>query len=375
MKGEPMSSTGTPPGEQSTLIPVSEDPLCREASLTSLDTLITPEERFYVRNHFSQVPRQDAATWRLEVDGQVRRSLSLSFDDILAMPSQEAVITLECAGNSRAYLTPPAEGLTFSHGAVSTARWRGVPLAHVLERAGLEDSVREVVFQGADSGHEEEEGVSLEVPYGRSLSREVALGPGPLLDPLLAPLLAYEMNGRPLIPGHGYPLRLVVPGWYGMASVKWLVRISGSERPFNGFFQARRYVFITEGVEESPARPPVTTMKVKSLITHPRHGEVVPKGTYTIRGMAWSGEGKVERVEVSTQGGRGWQEARLVGEDLPGVWRQWEMPWDASRPGHFICMARATDSAGNTQPASIPWNFRGYANNSIHTIAVEVPGS
>lgn len=352
-------------GESSTLIPLSEDPFCRESSLTSLDSWITPTDRFYIRNHFSDVPSLDRSTWQLVVDGEVNQPLSLSFDDILAMPSKEIVMTMECAGNSRSYATPPAEGLAFRHGAVSTARWKGVSLSHLLDSAGLKGTAVEVVFEGADHGQEEEDGVAFDLNYRRSLTLDMARQSDILL--------AYEMNGEELTANHGFPLRLMVPKWYGMASVKWLTRINIVAQPFIGFFQHRRYVMINEGPEESLEREPVTALKVKSLIASPRHGEVVQPGSCTISGFAWSGEGDVKQVEVSVDGGRNWQNATLLGQADQNAWRQWELKWQASHPGHFIMMARATDSAGNIQPSTIPWNFRGYANNSIHTIAVEVP--
>jgi DMSO/TMAO reductase YedYZ molybdopterin-dependent catalytic subunit len=186
-------------------------------------------------------------------------------------------------------------------------------------------------------------------------------------------LLVYEMNGAVLTPDHGFPLRLLVPRWYGMASVKWLTRIQVLAQPFEGFFQTRRYVMIPQGPEQTLAREPVTVLKVKSLITSPRHGEVVPPGACTLQGFAWSGAGEVTRVDVSTDGGLSWQEATLQGASDPNAWRQWECLWQTPSPGHFICMVRATDATGNTQPPTIPWNFRGYANNAIHTIAIEVP--
>lgn len=351
----------------STLVSLSDDPLCRESTLSSLDTWITPTERFYIRNHFSDVPKLDRATWHLVVDGEVRHPLTLNFDDILTLPSHELVMTMECAGNSRSYVTPPAEGLAFRHGAVSTGRWKGVPVNTLLEQAGLKDTAAEVVFEGADHGQEEEDGIAFDLNYRRSLPLEKARHPDTLL--------AYEMNGEELTTDHGFPLRLVVPRWYGMASVKWLTRINVLAQPFDGFFQQRRYVMINEGPEDTPEREPVTGLKVKSLIANPRHGEVVQPGPSTIRGFAWSGDGEVTRVEVSSDGGSNWQDAALLAESVPNAWRQWEFVWEASQPGHFIFMARATDSKGNTQPNNIPWNFRGYANHAIHTIAVEVPTS
>ena len=358
-----MTTDSNAPG----LTTISEDPSVKESLITALDAPITPTERFYVRNHFTEVPQIDKKAWKLKVDGLVTQSLELTFDDILSMSSRESVVTLECAGNSRSYLTPPAEGIGFAHGAVSTATWKGVPLAHVLKKAGVSDNAVEVVFHGADTGEEEEDGVvySTELPYQRSLPLATAMRP--------ELLLAYEMNGEPLTPDHGFPLRLLVPRWYGMASVKWLTRIEVTDKPFDGFFQKRRYVFIDEGVEDMPARKPVTTLKVKSIITSPRHGEVIQPGGFLIKGFAWSGEGDVTSVEVTTDGGSNWSKATLLGDSNPDAWLAWEFPWTATKPGHFIFMARATDSSGNRQPRSVPWNFRGYANNGIHTLAVEVP--
>ncbi len=357
----------SPAVEQSTLQTVSTDPLCEECTLPSLDTLITPVEQFYVRSHFAQTPELSGPAWRLNIDGEVKQPLRLSLADLEAMPAKEQVATLECAGNSRSYVTPPVEGLAFRHGAVSTARWKGVSLALVLAKAGLKDSAREVVFEGADHGREEEEGVAFDLKYERGLPVSKAMHPDTLL--------AYQMNGEPLTPLHGYPLRLITPGWYAMASVKWLTHIRVSDQRFSGFFQARRYVVIQEGVESRIDREPVTLLKVKSIITSPRHGEVIQPGNLTIQGAAWSGAGPVEKVAVSTDGGRHWRNAKLIGESYPDAWRRWEFNWQPSEPGHFLVMAKATDSAGNTQPKAMAWNFRGYANNSFHTIAVEVPAA
>ena len=343
---------------------VSDEPFCTETPLTSLDSWVTPTELFYSRSHFPEMPSADQSSWRLDVGGAVLSPESLSYDDVRALPSVEAAVTLECAGNSRSYVAPPAEGLQFRHGAVGTAIWKGVRVADILAKADVREGAVEVLFEAADFGEEEEEGETLELSYARSLPLSKATDPGTMV--------VYEMNGGPLSPAHGYPLRLVVPGWYGMASVKWLSSIKVLEQPFEGFFQSRRYVHISEG-ETAPADQ-VGVIQVKSLITHPRHGEVVGPGSYTVRGFAWSGEGEVASVDVTTNGGHSWSQARLVGEMSQGAWRGWEFPWTASRPGHFILQARASDTSGNTQPPTIPWNFRGYANNSIHTIAVEVAG-
>ena len=349
-------------GEASHRRVVTESPDAREALLPSLDSWATPTERFYARSHFSDIPQGDAA-WRLIVDGEVDHPLNLSLQDLASMPARSMAATLECAGNSRSYMTPPAEGIGFLHGAVGNAEWTGVSLEDLLSRAGPRRGAVEVLCEGADVGEEEEEGETVEVRFARSLPLEKAMHRDTLV--------AYRMNREPLRPVHGYPLRLVVPGWYGMASVKWLRRLTLLAEPFEGFFQSRRYVYIPSG-EAQPRWEPVTSLKVKSLITMPRHGEVVRRGGYTVEGAAWSGEGPIARVELSIDGGESWREAELFGPEAPGAWRRWRLRWDAATSGHFVLMSRATDSAGNTQPIKVPWNFRGYANNSVHSIAVEV---
>lgn len=348
----------------SDLIPVSENPDCSEAPLRSLESWITPTSLFFKRSHFDNVPNIDASSWNLKVVGEVEQPLEISYKELISLPSRTSVVTLECAGNSRSYVTPPAEGLSFRHGAVGNAKWTGVPLHDVLSRAKPTKSAVEALFDGADSGMEEEYGLPLELDYSRSL---------PILEAMSErPLLAYQMNDEPLEPTHGYPVRLIVPGWYGMASVKWLKQINLIPEPYQGFFQSQRYINVKDGKSQTSWEP-VSSIQVKSLITNPDHGEVVQKGDFTIQGVAWSGHGTIEMIEVSIDGGRIWEEADLFGPESPGAWHHWKLTRTASSPGHFILMSRATDSAGYTQPHQIAWNFRGYANNSIHTIAIEVP--
>ena len=351
-------------GEASYPSTVSEDPEARETALPGLDSWITPTERFYVRSHFSKIPETDASAWRLRVDGEVERSTELSYEELTSLPARSVVAALECAGNSRSYVTPPAEGISFLHGAVGNAEWTGVPLSVLLSLAGPTPGAMEVLCEGADFGEEEEEGLKLELEYARSLPMTKAMAP--------ETLVAYRMNGELLQPVHGYPVRLIVPGWYGMASVKWLRRVTLLPSPYEGFFQSRRYVYIPSGEAQSKWEP-VTSLQVKSLITRPRHGEVVRRGEFTVHGVAWTGQNEITRLELSTDGGQSWREAELFGPQAAGAWRRWRFLWNATRPGHFVLMSRASDSAGNVQPSSIPWNFRGYANNSIHAIAVEVP--
>ena len=339
------------------------DPYCSETSLSALNSWITPTDQFYIRNHFSQVPQVDLASWRLSVEGDVNRPLSLSYNDLTSRPSKESPVILECAGNSRSKLTPPAEGLAFGHGAVGNAMWVGVPLTDLLDEAGVQDGATEMLAEGVDVGIEEEEGKPIRVNYQRSLPLAMTSASDVLVT--------YQMNGMPLTPAHGAPVRLIVPGWFGMASVKWLTRIEILSEPFKGFFQNRRYVFIEDGAT-NPSWNPVTTQRVKSLITHPQHGEVIVPGVYSISGKAWTGDGDVARVEISCDGGTTWRDANLGVEGTLGSWHSWDYRWNVTNSGHFILKARATDSNGATQTESIQWNFRGYANNSIHAIAVEV---
>ena len=346
------------------LITVSEVPLCQEADFTEMDSLITPTDGFYVRSHFSAVPDIDVSSWRLKVKGETANSIELTIGDIKSMPSRELLATMECAGNSRIYVNPPAEGLRFGHGAISTAQWRGVSLSEVLGKAGLLENATEVVFQGADIGQEIDDEVSFDLNYSRSLPLAKALDPDTLL--------VYEMNGSPLTASHGYPLRLLVPSWYGMASVKWLMEIDVTDKPFDGFFQSRRYVMVNQGKDVREEKEPVTTVKVKCLINTPTQGQIVKGSIITIEGLAWSGEGIIEKVELSCDGGVTWCSAHLGDDNGPHAWRKWKLACEPETTGHLILMARASDSAGNTQPESIRWNYRGYANNSIHSLSIQV---
>jgi DMSO/TMAO reductase YedYZ molybdopterin-dependent catalytic subunit len=350
--------------DQQPLNTKSEIPAAQETVLTALDTWITPTDRFYIRNHFTETPTLEPTSVELIIDGEVGSPLSLNYQEILKMPATESAVTLECAGNSRSYANPPAEGIQFEHGAVGNAVWKGVPLKDLLITAGLKPSATEILFTGADNGEEEEEGETLQVQYQRSLPVSEALRP--------LTLVAYEMNGESLSQSHGSPLRLIVPNWYGMASVKWLEKITAIVKPFDGFFQSRRYVHIGEGISHRTEWTPVERIQVKSLVTSPRHGHVIRSKEYSIQGVAWSGEGDIVKVEISTDGERTWSAADLQPNDTSAAWHQWTFPFCDFKPGHYIISARAYDDAGNTQPPSIPWNFRGYANNSIHSIAIEV---
>jgi sulfite oxidase len=344
------------------------DARCLEASLSSLEEEITPTKQFFIRSHFA-VPQINATTWRLEIDGEVERPLSLTLADLQELPHQDLTSVLECAGNGRVTVRPKAEGVLWGHGAVSTARWRGVSLRRVLESARVKPTAIEAVLEGADRGYEP--GVSEELGYAMSIVVGKALDGDTLL--------VDEMNGEPLPASHGFPVRAIVPGWYGMASVKWLTRIHFTAKPFQGYFRSRAYAYIREGDTSTSPKPPVTSVRVKSLVTWPREGQVLAPGPHRLRGVAWSGDAAILRVDVSTspEGGAGgvWRPARL----LPGAsrysWSHWELLCDLPHPGFYVVRARATDELGNTQPVQSEWNFRGVGTNSIHCVPVEVhPG-
>jgi DMSO/TMAO reductase YedYZ molybdopterin-dependent catalytic subunit len=330
-------------------------PLNCETPLPALTGgVVMPNARFYVRNHF-QIPDLDPATWRLQVGGLVERPLTLSLAQLRAMPSATTVVTLECAGNGRSSLEPPVSGEQWGVGAVSTAEWTGVPLTEVMERAGVRGTAREIVFRGADRG--EVEGRDGSVHFERSL----------LVDHLRSAgaLLAYAMNGDELPVHHGYPLRLVVPGWYAVASVKWLTEIELIDRLFDGHFQVDRYHIDGE---------PVTLQRVRSLIIEPRPGDAVEAGEIVIRGVAWSGAAPIARVEVRIDE-QPWQLATLVGERRPHSWQWWELPVRCETSGAITVQARATDLAGRTQPDQPQWNPLGYSNNVVHQRRVTVAPS
>jgi len=321
--------------------------------------VVMPNAHFYVRNHF-QIPKLDPATFRLTVGGLVERPLSFSLRDLHNMRSQTLIVTLECAGNGRTLFQPAIEGEKWNLGAVSTAEWTGVPLVEVLDRVGVRTGARDVVFRGADGGSVA--GHSGATRFERSLPLDHARDADPLL--------AYAMNGEPLPIQHGYPVRLVVPGWYAVASVKWLTEIDLVDQPFAGHFQADRYWYEWERDGEV-VREPVTLQRVRALITEPGPRQEARCGELVIRGVAWSGAAPIARVEVSIGGG-GWQEARLVSERKRHSWQWWELITQLQEPGLVTLRARATDLAGRTQPERAEWNRLGYGNNAIHQVPVRI---
>jgi DMSO/TMAO reductase YedYZ molybdopterin-dependent catalytic subunit len=324
---------------------------------------VTPIGLHYLLIHYD-IPELDAAAFALSVGGAVHRPLTLSLDDLKSRPRVTQRVTMECAGNGRAYLQPRPVSQPWLVDAVGTAEWTGTPLAPVLREAGLAGDAVDVVFTGADHGVER----GVEQDYQRSLSVAEALDGGAML--------AYEMNGVPLPPQHGFPLRLVAPGWYGMAHVKWLRDITVSTAAFTGFQQASAYV-----LRQTPdeAGTPVTKMAPRALLAPPgfpdfmSRARVVRSGDNRLIGRAWSGHGPIVRVEVTTDAGRTWQEAALEAGDGT-AWQRFELDWTAA-PGRYSLGARGTDAAGQVQPAEPAWTRGGFANNMIQSIDVMVlPG-
>jgi len=330
--------------------------------LEALHHDITPAGLHYLLIHYD-IPVIDASAWRLTIDGLVDRPLSVSLDELRSHPAHTVTVTMECAGNGRARLTPRPVSQPWLLEAVGTAEWTGVPLRTLLDDAGLGGDAVEIVFTGHDRGVEG----GVEQDYARSLRVEDAMG-----DDVV---LAYEMNGGPLPPQHGFPLRLVVPGWYGMTSVKWLARITAVSEAFHGYQQERGYRFRRDDAD--PGRP-VTRMAPRSLMVPPgipdfmTRRRTLPLGRCEFVGRAWSGWGPVTRVEVSTDGGQTWHDAQVGPSAGAAAWHSWRYQWEPEGPGEYELCCRARDAAGNQQPTTPSWNVGGYANNEVQRVPVTV---
>lgn len=329
------------------------DPETSEFPFAALDSFITPNDLFYVRNRLL-VPSIDLERWRLTVGGNVAKPLSLSFVDLQTLPQVTLTCTLECAGNGGPW------GF-LNIGGVSTATWTGVRLADVLARARPAEEAVEAVFVGLDHG--EDPAATGVTEYARSLPLEKALHSDTLL--------AYAMNGEPLPPNHGFPLRLVVPAWYGMDSVKWLGTIRLVSEPYQGFYMTQRYRQFRDE-RGGQYGPMVRQMRLKSTIARPQAGEHVPLGPLLVRGAAWAGVTRIARVELSTDGGITWQEAMLGQEEAPYSWRLWSYGWQPDRPGVHTLVVRATDSTGAVQPVTAVPQFVPYGYNWSHPVMVHV---
>ncbi len=341
----------------------SEEPLNLEMPFENLDGFITPTKSFYVRTHFP-IPKIDKNRWRLRVEGEVERPFEINYGELIKLESQKIPVTLECAGNNRNFLDPKVKGVQWGLGAVGNAEWTGVPLSILLDRAGIKPSAREIILEGADRGKlEDPKSPAGEIKFSRSIPLEKARDV----------LLAYKMNDVDLPAEHGFPVRAIVPGWYAMASIKWLQRIVVTDQTFNGYYQTLDYAFWERrgGNAELVA---LSEMQIKAEIAEPREGETVSANSNVrVHGAAWTGNGEIAKVEISSDDGATWNEAKLLGESKPNAWRLWEFNWKTpARPGKVTLIARATDSEGRTQPIERDPDRGTYMINHLLPITVEV---
>jgi DMSO/TMAO reductase YedYZ molybdopterin-dependent catalytic subunit len=346
------------------LIVREKEPLNLEMPFSTLNGFTTPNELFYVRCHFP-IPEIAASEWRLKVEGEIEAPFALDYRELLAMESRTIAATLECAGNNRIFLEPKVKGVQWGLGAVGNASWTGVALSAVLDRAKVKSGAIEVILEGADEGEVDK----TPRPSGKiSFSRSLPLGKA--YDDVL---LAYEMNGEKLTATHGFPLRAIVPGWYAMASVKWLRRLIVTSRPFNGYYQSLDYSFWDRN-GPLPTLSPLAEQQVKAEIARPEDGESVPAdSTVRVHGAAWGGNGEITKVEVSVDAGATWHATRLLDAPVKNAWRLWEYDWRTpARPGKQTLLARATDSRGRVQPREHDADRGTYMINRVLPVEVDV---
>jgi sulfane dehydrogenase subunit SoxC len=318
---------------------------------------VVPNELFFVRNH-SRTARLDVASWRLRVEGSgVSNPRDFTYDEIVAMPPVSVTRFVECAGNGRSFFETAygkqAQGGQWKLGAIGVAEWTGVPLREVLDRVGLRETARDVMPEGLD-----ELKVRRPIPIAKALADDT--------------LLVYAMNGQTLLPDHGFPLRVLVPGWIGVANIKWLGRIEVSDQPLSSIWNTESYVLIGPDYKPNPPAkgPEITVQNVKSAFELPWNA-TLPAGRRLVRGRSWSGSGRITRVEISLDRSVTWREARLREPNVPQAWVRWDLDWDA-QPGGYSLRARAIDERGNRQLASVPWNDQGYLYGAIvgHPVTV-----
>jgi len=347
------------------LIVRSRTPQDLETPVSLLTDWITPNESFFVRSHLP-TPTVDRATWTLTVSGAVERPMTLRFEELQALPRVTMVATLECAGNGRAFFDPPVAGVQWQRGAVGNARWTGVRLLDVLQRAGARPTAQFVLLDGADRPVGAVPDFARTLPIAKATHRDT--------------LLAFEMNGVPLPISHGHPLRAIVPSWEGAYWVKWLTGVTVLDVQHDGFFVQTAYRYPRQPVAPGSAVPanemePLTGMAVKSLIVSPEDGATLPSGRLRVSGFAWTGEGEVARVDVSMDGGKSWQRASLGRDREPHAWRAFEYEWRGTPSRTYTVVSRATDSRGRTQGDVPAWNPSGYLWNAPDRVTVTVGGA
>ncbi len=349
------------PGKRPLLVH-NDFPEDAETPLAHFRIWLTPNDVFFLRQHLPR-PEVDTSAWRLQVTGKVTRELRLSLDELRKLPRHTVPATLECTGNGRGFFRPRVSGIQWGRGAIGNAEWSGPRLSDVLKLAGADLRAPMVEFDGADRG------VAATPDFIRSMPTSKGLHP--------ATLLALDMNGQPMPELHGAPCRLIVPGWDGTSWVKWLVRISVTERPHDGFYMNPAYRIPKYPVPPGASAPPsslevIEGMPVKSIIAAPLEDARLPFGPVRVSGVAWAGEQAVEQVEVSVDGGSRWSNATLSSPKLPFAWRLWEFEWKPAERGYYTVMSRARDSAGRVQPIQPSWNPSGYLWNGIDRVGVTV---
>lgn len=351
-------------GIKENLILRSESPADFETPVHLLDKAwLTPNDLHYVRTHLP-TPKVDLAAWNLTIDGLVNQPLKLAMNDIRAFKETQQTVTLECSGNGRVFSDPPVPGLQWEKGAVGTARWTGISLRDVLTKAGVKPAGKFITMNGADTP------IGSVPDFVRSIPIEKAMHPDTIL--------AYQMNGEPLPILHGFPLRLVVPGWEAAASTKWIVSIQVSEKESEGHFMRNAYRvpnrFVAPGAPVDPQDMlPYTALDVKSIFTSPLEGTTVRMGApVELRGFAWAGEADIVRVDVSTDFGRTWNAAALDADKAKYAWRRFRYAWKPAKIGSYVVLSRATDTQGRTQPIVPSWNPSGYIYNVIDKVRINV---
>jgi DMSO/TMAO reductase YedYZ molybdopterin-dependent catalytic subunit len=352
-----------PAGKDARLIARSVRPPDFETPVALLDSYLTPIDAFYVRSHMAVPAQLDEATWRLAIQGEAASPATLTVAELEQMPAATVTVTLECAGNGRAFFEPPVAGIQWRKGAVGTCTWTGVRLADLLKRAGARSTATHVWVSGADRP------LGTQPPFVRQVPMAKAMDPGTIV--------AYAMNGQPIPAAHGFPLRLIVPGWEGAYAIKWLNSITLATAEHDGFWVATGYRYPTKRVAPGAAvdakdLAPLTGLVVKSLITRPLEGAVVPPGRVSVTGFAWAGEIDIARVDVSVDGGATWQAATLAGKPERFAWRRFEFAFDATRQDTHTILSRATDAKGAIQPIVPQWNPSGYLWNAPDQVRIEV---
>jgi sulfite oxidase len=333
-----------------------------ETPVSLLNTWITPNDLFYVRHHM-YAAKVDVNEWKLTVGGEVQNPITLTLDELKREPKHAVTVTLECAGNGRAFFDPPVAGIQWEKGAVGTARFAGARLADVLKRAGVKPTGQYVAMNGADKPIGKMPDFVRNVPIKKALDADT--------------ILAYEMNGDALPILHGFPLRAVVSGWEGAYSVKWLTDIQVLEKEYDGFFVKTAYRFPNRPVAPGEAVAPqdmipLTGLVVKSFINSPLDGATLTPGKIRLSGFAWAGESNILKVDVSMDNGSSWFPAKLGKERQRYAWQSFEYEFDISRPGSYLLMSRATDDKGNVQPIAPQWNPSGYLWNVIDKVRINV---